>query len=225
MTHSLHRLGSKGSLQKDFVFLAFTDPAGKAQNNYKGSLEERFKKLVKICAKFGPAALAPHSKEAPRFLKGWKPSMDSGTHRSATLNEVISGGKVGNAVNAVYTDRESLEGLLKELKEADLGISITISGLFDEVFEACKNVDLEPNAVQMSLGTWGKKDLLPEDQTLELCTMCGHGKISAKLAEDIIGQVKKGTMASDEAAVELGKQCTCNLLNTIRARKILHKRL
>jgi hypothetical protein len=217
----LHRRGSRENLLNDFVFQAFTDPAVEAQHFYHGSLEERFKKLVKLGAKYNPVALAPKSTmESPRYLLYWDSSMDSGIHRSSNLTEVITSEKIGNVINAVYRDRNSLERLLREVKRMDLGISITISGLFDVVFDVCKNVGLKPNAVQISLGTWGRNELLPEDHILELCTMCGHGKISAKLAQEMVRYVNKGKLTADEAAVELGKQCLCNIFNTDKGKKI-----
>ncbi len=37
----------------------------------------------------------------------------------------------------VFKDKESLIGCMKELKQIDQGISIVVSGLFDEVFDCC----------------------------------------------------------------------------------------
>jgi hypothetical protein len=54
-----------------------------------------------------------------------------------------------------------LNDSVEELKEADLWISIDVSGIFDEVFDACKASGTEPHTVNMSLGTWRKTELLP----------------------------------------------------------------
>jgi hypothetical protein len=94
--------------------------------------------------------------------------------------------------HAVYTDIDTVQKVLQDLKTFDLGISIVVSGIFDEVFEACKNAGMEPHTVNMSVGTWGKTELLPDQLILELCTMCGHAMISSKLAELMIEKVKKG---------------------------------
>jgi len=37
----------------------------------------------------------------------------------------------------------------------------------------------------------------------------------------LAGQVKAGRMSAEDAAVELGKQCTCNFFNVARGAKLL----
>ena len=224
MTHTHHRRGSKESLQKDFVVLAMIDPAVEAQHTYKGPLGERARRLLKILRKYEPVALAARTPERRlRYLKGWEPRMDSGIHYSATLEEIIACEDIEGVGHAVYTSKEAVAGVLKELKEADLGISIVVSGIFDEVFDACKGVGIEPHTVNMSLGTWGRTQLLPEGPVLELSTMCGHAMISRRLVETMIDLVKKGVKTPEEAAVEFGKQCTCNIFNTVRAAEIIRR--
>lgn len=224
MTHTHHRRGSRESLQKDFVVLAMIDPAVKAQHTYKGPLEERVKRLLEIFGKYNPVSLAARTPgRRLRYLKGWEPRMDSGIHRTATLEEILTCEDVEGIGHAVYTSKEAVEGVLKELKKADLGISIVVSGVFDETFELCKKIGIKPHTVNMSLGTWGKTQLLPESPVLELCTMCGHAMVSHKLVETVIARVKKDVMTPEEAAVELGKQCTCNIFNTVRAKEIIRK--
>jgi len=45
--------------------------------------------------------------------------------------------------------------------------------------------------------------------------------VSSRLVEAMVERVRKGAMTASDAAVELGKQCTCNIYNTVRAAKIL----
>jgi len=224
MTHTHHRRGSRESLQKDFVVLAMIDPAVEAQHKYKGPLGERVRKILEIFRKHGPVALAARTPERRlRYLEGWEPRMDSGIHHSATFEEIIACEDIEGVGHAVYTNREAVESVLRELKKADLGISIVVSGVFDEVFDACKEAGIKPHTVNMSLGIWGKTQLLPEGPILELCTMCGHAMISGKLVETMIGLVRKGVKTPEEAVVELGKQCTCNIFNTVRAAEIIRR--
>lgn len=222
MTHTHHRRGSRESLKKDFVVLAMVDPAVEAQRTYKGPLEERVRNLLRIFRKYDPVALAARTPERRlRYLKGWEPYMDKGIHQSASLEEITTCEDIEGVGHAVYSSTEAVEGVLRELKEANLGISIVVSGVFDEVFDTCKEVGIEPHTVNMSLGTWGKTQLLPESPILALCTMCGHAMISRKLVEKMIGLAKKGVKTPEEAAVELGKQCTCNIFNSVRATEII----
>lgn len=221
MTHTNHRRGSIVSLTQDFVVLAMVDPAVSAQHTYGGSLSERVNRLYQILAQYEPVALNGKDTQRRRYLESWGPEQDSGVHQSATVNDVTSCKQMESVTHAVYTKKAAVQNVLTALREADLGISIVVSGLFDEVFAICQQSGLTPHTVNMSLGTWGKTELLPPRPILELCTMCGHAVISRRLVEKMIAQVKQGTTTSRRAAVELGKQCTCNIFNTVRGRTLL----
>lgn len=228
MTHTHHRRGSRESLRGDYVVLYMLDPEVKAQRAYKAPLKERVKRLNEICLRYEPVAIsAKYDENRLRYLKGWEKRMDSGVHLSSTLQKI---GRADELLDeglghSVYTNREALKGVLKDLKAADLGISVVVSGVFDEVFDVCREVGIVPHTVNMSLGTWGKKELLPEYPMLEICTMCGHAMISVKLVESLIEKVEKGAMTAEDAAVEMGKQCTCNVFNTARATELIRQHL
>lgn len=51
--------------------------------------------------------------------------------------------------------------------------------------------------------------------------MCGHAMISPKLEENLFYRVRNKAINPEEAAVELGKQCTSNIFNTVRAAQII----
>ncbi|MFP3951765.1 MAG: hypothetical protein ACLFVP_06485 [Candidatus Bathyarchaeia archaeon] len=228
MTHTHHRRGSRESLEKDYVILSMVDSAVEEQQEYNGPLDERVKRFLEICRRHKPVALlAKTDGERLRYLQGWKPEMDSGSHTASKLNEVANCDTLADEGigHAVYTDADTVRDVLGELKKADLGISIVVSGIFDEVFEACREAGLKPHTVNMSLGAWGKTELLPETPVIELCTMCGHAMISSKLAEHMIEKAKRGEITPTEAAVELGKQCTCNIFNTERAVDIIKQQI
>ncbi len=227
MTHTNHRRGSRESLKRDFIILAMIDPKVEAQHKYRGPLGRRVKRFLEICAKHNPIALAAKtpSGERLRYMRGWEPKMDSGVHHVSRLEEIIRCEELADdgIGHAVYTSRKDVEEVLRELKEADLGLSIVVSGIFDEVFNICRKIGLQPHTVNMSLGTWGNVSLLPEEPILEICTMCGHAMISPNLVRFLIDQVKRGLITPEEAAVELGKQCTCNIFNVVRAIEIINK--
>lgn len=228
MTHTNHRRGERQSLQNDYVILFMLDPPTKTQHTYGGPLKNRVKKLLRICQKYNPVALSAKSdEERLRYYKWWETNLDSGEHIGAPLEKVSSSDELldEGLGHAVYTSKEEVKGVLKELKEADLGISIVVSGIFDEVFECCKQVGIKPHTANMSLGTWGKTELLPETPVLEIATMCGHAMTSPKLIRTLIDRVKKGIITKEDAAVEMGKQCTCTIFNTVRAAEIIEKLL
>ncbi|UCH57365.1 MAG: hypothetical protein JSV18_00090, partial [Candidatus Bathyarchaeota archaeon] len=164
MTHTHHRRGSRQSLERDYVVLAMIDPEVKAQQEYRGDLENRVRIFLEICGRHHPVSLVGRaSGERLRYMKGWEPRMDSGIHRSSTVGEIVKCEELSDLGigHAVFDNREAVERVLKELKEADLGISIVVSGVFDEVFNICRNVGIAPHTVNMSLGTWGKTEFLP----------------------------------------------------------------
>jgi len=226
MTHTNHRRGPRQSLEGDYVILFMLDPPTKAQRTYRGPLEDRVKKLISICAKYQPIALsAKDGNERLRYYKGWEPRLNSGAHIGSSLERVGACHELldEGLGHAVYTSKKAVEGVLTELKEADLGISIVVSGIFDNVFDCCKQAGLQPHTANMSLETWGKTELLPEGPVLEIATMCGHAMISVNLINAMIDRVRKGGMTKEDAAVELAKQCTCTIFNPVRAAEIIEK--
>lgn len=224
MTHTLHRIGDRDSLKNEFIVLAMIDPAVEAQQTYKTPLGERINRLLNIFGKHDPLAISLRSKDKQcRFLSPWTSNMDSGFHQCFSLQEIISIDRLQGVALAVYTSTDLVRNVLEELKAADLGISIVISGLFDEVNDLCRTTGLKPHTVNMSLGTWGRKESLPGSDILQLCTMCGHSLISPNLVKQMVQRVKKGKATYEEASVELAKQCLCNLFNTDRAVVIMKK--
>ncbi len=221
MTHTHHRRGTRESLAKDFVVLAMIDPAVTAQHAYRGALQGRVQQFLEICGRHHPVALGARTPTRRlRYLQGWDATMDSGIHRAARLADITTCEDIEGIGHAVYTDKTDVIGVLKELRVADLGFSIVVSGVFEEVFDACQQVGLEPHTVNMSLETWGRTERLPKSPILELCTMCGHAMIAPTLAAALLDRVRRGATTPEAAAVELGKQCTCNIFNTARAAEI-----
>ena len=218
MTHSLHRRGSRESLEGDYlIFVAREKPIED---------EERNRKLIHIMTKHNPAGVITQKivdgrKTRSRFAKGWEKRMDSGLHESSTLEE-INDIELPRSWGAVYSEKEDAQRVIKELYEAELGYSVVVSGIFDEVRDMCEKVGTQPHTVNMSLETHGKTSLMAEPRILEFVTMCGHSFIAPALVRHLIERVKKGAMTAEAAAVEMGKQCTCNFLNNVRAAKMIN---
>jgi hypothetical protein len=58
---------------------------------------------------------------------------------------------------------------------------------------------------------------------LYLATMCGHGMVSASLANKMIDWVKEGRRTPDEAVTYLQRFCSCGVFNPARARRLLEQ--
>jgi heterodisulfide reductase subunit B len=82
---------------------------------------------------------------------------------------------------------------------------------------------LKPHTVFLSLGIHGKKALLPEEQVLEMTTMCGHGMVSSLLSKAVIKKVESAEMTPEEGATLLAQPCPCGIFNTDRCQELLKK--
>jgi hypothetical protein len=212
MTHTLHRQGSIESLKNDYSVLALVARQfDLATEERKASAVERLQGITDTMAKYDPANLG--SLYVP-----------DGTYaHNATLEEIRAGLKPNGFILCVYDDRAKLEGVLSELRERDYGISITVSGLIDEVFDACEKVGLAPHTISYSLGVWGKRNLLPRMELLEITSMCGHAMTSANLVNKAIDDIKAGRRTPEAAAKEIARPCACGCFNTARAAQLLRQ--
>jgi len=125
-------------------------------------------------------------------------------------------------IGAVFEEEDKVKKVLRLLKERDLGMSITITGDRDRIFSILDDVGLEPNAIHLSLGIFGKKKSLPSRKIMEICTMCGHGMVSANKVKEILKKIKEGKIDCMEGAKTLAKTCTCGIFNVNRAARILN---
>lgn len=203
MSHTLHRSGSPESLENDFPVIAL-GARGLTREGCAPALGE----ITKMMAKYHVVNRRWGSNGLDIEITPDTPSV------------VFKDANDNGATHACFSSREELISFLKEVKEADLGPSVCVSGLFDTVFACCKEAGLKPNAVNTSLGIWGKTDLLPEQGVLDISTMCGHGMVPFALIKDCIGKIKKGVMTPRKAAEKLSSLCDCGIFNVDRAEAI-----
>ena len=124
-------------------------------------------------------------------------------------------------LHAVFKDRETLKACLKDMKEQNFGLSVVVSGLYDEVEQICSEVGLSPHTVEHSLAIHGKTGKLPDEKVLEVTTMCGHAMVSTNLVDHMVKKIEGGEMSYEEGAKELCKPCKCGIFNPYRAEKLL----
>lgn len=211
MTHSLHRDGSRESLQTDFPVLAMVARQFDIVND-----EAKKRTLDKLQAIFDVFVRHQPSNYGSLYVPG--------THaHGMTDSELRAGLKANGFVGCVFSERTALKNALQELKARDFGISIIVSGLIDEVFSICDEVGLQPHTIDLSLGVWGNKKLLPKAELMEITTMCGHALVSAALVEDLVDQVRSKSITAQQAAAELAKPCVCGIFNQKRAAELIAK--
>lgn len=203
MTHSLHRLGTTEELRGDYVLLV-TPAIGV---NHEGKTPA-LHKVVDIVFDAGPNNIA--SIEATGTIY-------TGTTKADIVDNMHDRGRV----RCCFDSRERMAEVIKKLGEADLGLSITVSGLIDEAVPIAEAAGLEPHTVNLSLGVYGKTGCLPSERVREITTMCGHGLVATKLAQAMIKEVKAGRKSLQDAAVKLAQPCFCGIFNVERAKQVL----
>ena len=131
--------------------------------------------------------------------------------------------KISPVVTAVYDEIETVKKIIKTLKEEDIGISIVVSGLISEIKKAVEEIGLNIHTVHLSLGTFGKKELLPSKKVLELTTSCGHHCISPQSIKHYSYLIKNEKITVEKAAEKLAEPCICGIFNTSKAISILNE--
>jgi len=203
MTHTLHRSGTEESLKTDYVVLVMP-----AQGFNNEGAAPKMKVALEIMLNHNPVSFG---------------DMRTGNYFRKGMKKILENTQDNSICHGVFTNRKDLEECLTELKQANLGMSVVATGLIDDVHESAKKVGLTPHSMNLSLGVWGKKELLPEQDVLDITTMCGHHCVSPLLVKKLANDVKKDKICIEEAARTLAKQCVCGVVNPIRTETILEK--
>ena len=130
---------------------------------------------------------------------------------------------ISTVIQGCFSDIRDIKEILQTMKEEDLGISVVVSGLISEVKNVCDEVGLKMHTVNLALGEFGKKELLPAERTLEITTMCGHHCVSSQSVEYYVDQIKQGKISLEKAAEKLTSPCICGIFNTKRAEQVLNE--
>lgn len=203
MTHTLHRQGTIDNLIQDYCVLAI--PAKGYNSEGSGS---KLQTIKEILLKYNPVNFG---------------DIKRGNMYNPGLDYVTAATEDGTVVHAVYKDQDTLVKVLRNLKEANTGISIVVSGLFEHVANCCRQAGLTRHTIEYSLGVHGATHLLPEKPILEITTMCGHGMVSFNLVRRMVREIETGKRTPEDAARELARQCICGVFNPARAAQLLAK--
>ena len=205
MTHTLHRQGTAESLRDDYVVLAMS-----AKGINESGSADKLREVLRLALRHEPVNAG---------------DMKTGNILENTPEEIIERVMDTSIVHVVFNDLEAVVQVLRELKSADLGVSVVISGLFSGTRECCQRAGLEmaPHTVEYSLGVWGARGLLPDEQILQIATMCGHGMVSFNLVTRMVEEIAAGRLTSEEAALQLAEPCVCGVFNPARAARLLRE--
>jgi hypothetical protein len=199
MTHTLHRRGTAENLSNDFV-VQMLRAMGFNQEGYFSKCQE----FLRIALRHNPLNIASEMK---------------GNIYEFPADEIIS--EANGDSFAVFDNPGDLTEFLREVKEADLGLSVVVSGIFEKVDECFEKAGLKHHTANFSLGILGKQDLLPDNDILEITTMCGHGMIPVNLVNVLVTEIREGRRAPDVAAKILAPNCSCGIYNPVRAAELM----
>jgi hypothetical protein len=203
MTHTLHRQGSEDSLRKDYVLLCM---AAKGINE-EGS-EEKLREFLRIILPHKPINIG---------------DMRSGNMYNSSIDEILEKVTSTSIVHGVFTDTDTVSNVLRDLKDADLGMSVVVSGPFSCVGKICQATGLTPHSVDYSLGIWGNRKKLPPDEILEVATMCGHAMVATNLIRSLVNDIKSERISAEDAGKKLARLCECGIFNPDRAAELLNE--
>jgi hypothetical protein len=201
VSHTLHRMGRPADLAGDWIVLAMSARG----INRRGSAG-RLKRFLRMSLKHGPINFG---------------DMRTGSSFAGNHREILLKISESSLLNVVFDSEARVRGFLAELRNADLGLSVVVSGLLARGCRCVREAGLSPNTLAYSLGIWGRKEKLPESRILEITTMCGHGLVSFASARRMEEDVAAGRTTAAEASARLARACVCGAFNPVRAARLL----
>lgn len=221
MTNTLHRYGSGGSFKDDYIVFAISARG----INDQGAVEKQ-RRFLEIARKYNPVNMGDASHGAVFHpSKNLNPLVHWRRNLARDFDTVLKGVSCPTTVAAVFDNPDSVVEFVKELKAADLGLSINISGALDKAQECARRAGLERHSVEYSLGFLGQTDRMADRRTLELSTMCGHGMLSFNFVRKLMEWVKQGRRTPEQASATLARFCSCGVFNTARACRLFKEEL
>lgn len=205
MTHTLHRRGEIEDLKEDYVLLIRISRG----INQEGS-EPKMQQIWEVLSHY-EQDLVNFGNHNPNWGDGELYDMEALKKSSSRI------------IHAVFKDRDKLKACLNDIKEKDFGISVVVSGVYEETQKICSEIGLTPHTVNYSLGSHGKVERLPQGDVLEIHTMCGHAMVSFNLIRNMVEEIDAGNISTKDAAKKLTRMCDCGIFNTFRAEKLLNR--
>jgi hypothetical protein len=219
MTNTLHRYGSSESLKDDYIVFAL---AARGINDKDAVEKER--RFLEIACKHNPVNIGDSSRGSIfRPSKDLNPTVHWRRDSALDFDGVVNGVSCVCTVAAVFDDADNVVAFVRELKQADLGLSINISADLDKARECARRAGIERHSVEYSLGFFGQTDRMADRHTLELSTMCGHGMLSFNFVRKLVEWVKQGRRTPEQASATLSRFCSCGVFNPTRACRLFEE--
>jgi hypothetical protein len=219
MTNTLHRFGKPEANDDDYIVFAIPC-RGVNDHDCVPKLQEFLRRAVK----HNPVNMGDASHGAlfrpDRHLTPLAHWFRREKRDYSQVVETVSG---STTVAVVFDNPMSVEAFIRELRQADLGLSVNLSAPVHAARKCCRATGLVPHSVEHALSPMGRTGALPEERTLALTTMCGHGMISSNFARKMIDWVRAGRRSPEQASEYLCRFCSCGAFNPSRATRILRE--
>lgn len=218
MTNTLHRYGNSESFRDDFILFAMPSKGA----NDQGCIEKQ-KSFLRLCAKHLPANMGNGARGSILPEHHLNPTAHWNRSQARDWEGVIEGVSKPGTVAAVFDSREKAEACLREVIDADLGLSVNMSTSVEGANNAAECCGIHRHSVEYSLGFNDPHDHLPNSQVLALSTMCGHGMVSFNMAKKMLDMVREGRRTPEQAAATLVRFCPCGVYNPERAKRLFEE--
>jgi hypothetical protein len=219
MTNTLHRYGTGDSFYDDIIVFAIP-----ARGINDANAAEKQKRFLEIARKYKPVNMGDASHGAIFHpSKDLNPAVHWRRNDERDFEGVINCVSCPTTVSAVFDNADDAVAFIKELKDADLGLSINISASLEQARECARRAGLERHSVEYSLGFIGQIDRVADRQTLEIASMCGHGMLSFSFVRKLVEWVKQGRRSPEQASATLARFCSCGIFNPTRACRLLEE--
>ena len=199
MTHSLHRCGCLQ--EQDYVWLLYHVKGVNDEN-----LTERMQQALAIAEEAGSI--------------NWG-DVKSGPIVSLSAEEVKAKLTDKSRLRGVFTSAAQVTQFLTGMKTADLGLCVIITGPLQNVYNSCRTAGIIPHTINYSIGVFGKKEAIADEDTLAITTMCGHHMIPDRYVERVRSKIRRGKTRAERAALKMAKMCPCGIFNQQRAAALL----
>jgi hypothetical protein len=219
MTNTLHRYGDAESFKDDYIVFAIP-----ARGINDQTAVEKQRRFLEIARKYNPVNLGDASHGGMfRPSKDLNPTVHWHRDAAPDIQNVVNCVSCPSTVAAVFDKEDTTIAFIKELKEADLGLSVNISASLDKAQKCARRAGLERHSVEYSLGFFGQTDRMADRHTLELATMCGHGMLSFNFVRKLVEWVKQGRRSPEQASATFARFCSCGVFNPTRACRLLEE--
>lgn len=218
MTNTLHRYGTPESFRDDYIIFAIPSKGKNEQDCIP-----KLKDFLRICANHNPCNMGNGNRGSMAPEKTLNPFAHWNRDTNPDWKSVIDGVEKPGTVSAVFSTREDAEACLKEVIEADSGISVNMSTSVENARTAAKDCGIKRHSVEYALAVNDPHDHLPNSQVLGLSTMCGHGMVSFNMAKKMLDMVREGRRTPEQAVTTLVRLCPCGVYNPERAKRLLEE--